>query len=124
MKIITSLFLACIVSSCTIFEDDEIKRPIPVDSISVNKISNLSVDFTASIFCGSMCWKYTYFEKRISASDVFIKTFAVSDGSSVCPAVCVDYQTPINISLLSAGNYTFYFWKSDTSSIDTTLFIN
>ena len=124
MKIIAYVFFAIILSSCTIFEDDEIKRPIPIDSISVNNISNLSVDFTASIFCGSMCWKYTCFEKRISGSDVFIKTFAVSDGSLVCPAVWVDYQTPINISLLSAGKYTFHFWKSDTSSIDTTLFIN
>ena len=124
MKIIAYVFFAIILSSCTIFEDDEIKRPIPIDSISVNNISNLSVDFTASIFCGSMCWKHTYFEKRISGSDVFIKTFAVSDRSSVCPAVCVDYQTPINISLQSTGSYTFHFWKSDTSSIDTALLIN
>ena len=124
MKTITYLFLSIILFSCTIFEDDEIKRPIPVDSISVNNITNLSVDFTASIFCGSLCWKNTYFEKRISGSEVFIKTFAVLDGSSVCPAVCVDYQTPINISLISAGSYTFHFWRSDTSSMDTTLFID
>jgi hypothetical protein len=123
MRTIVCLFFAIILSSCNIFEDDEIKLPIPVDSISVNNITNLSVDFTASIFCGSMCWKNTYFEKRISGSDVFIKTFAVLDGSSVCPAVCVDYQTPINISLLSAGSYTFHFWRSDTSSIDTTLIL-
>ena len=124
MKTIAHLFFAIILSSCTNFEEDEIKRPIPVDSISVNNITNLSVDFTASIFCGSLCWKNTYFEKRISGSEVFIKTFAVLDGSSVCPAVCVDYQTPINISLISAGSYTFHFWRSDTSSIDTTLFID
>jgi|WetSurMetagenome_2_1015567.scaffolds.fasta_scaffold00867_12 hypothetical protein len=123
MRTIVCLFFAIILSSCNIFEDDEIKRPIPVDSISVNNISNLSVDFTASIFCGSMCWKNTYFEKRISGSDVFIKTFAVMDESSVCLAVCVDYQTTINISLISAGSYTFHFWKSDTSSIDTTLMV-
>jgi hypothetical protein len=124
MKTIAYLFFAIILSSCTVFEDDEIKRPIPVDSISVNNISNLFVDFIASVFCGSMCWKNTYFEERISGNDVFIKTLAVLDGSSVCPAVCVDYQTPINISLLSAGSYTFHFWKSDTSSIDTSLIIN
>ena len=124
MKTVVCLFFATILSACNIFEDDEIKLPIPVDSISVNNITNLLVDFTASIFCGTLCWKNTYFEKRISGSEVFIKTFAVSDGSLVCPAVWVDYQTPINISLLSAGRYTFHFWKSDTSNIDTTLFIN
>ena len=123
MKTIIHLFLLIILSSCTIFEDDEIKRQIPVDSISVNNISNLSVDFTASIFCGSLCWKNTYFEKKISGSDVFIKTFAISDGSSACPDVCVDYQTPIHISLLSAGSYTFHFWQSDTSNIDTTIIV-
>jgi hypothetical protein len=118
------MLLSIILSSCNIFVDGEIKRLIPVVSISVNNILNLPVDFTASIFCGSMCWKHTYFEKRISGSDVFIKTFAVSDRSSVCPAVCIDYQTPINISLQSTGSYTFHFWKSDTSSIDTALLIN
>lgn len=121
MKIIFFLLLTILISSCSSFEDEEERHSIPIDSISVNSISNLTVNFTATIFCGSYCWKETYFEKSISGSDVFIKTFAVSDGSSVCPQVCVEYQTPINISLPSSGSYTFHFWKSDTSSIDTTI---
>lgn len=120
MKKTFFLLFAVLVSACSILDDDELRRPIPVDSISVNSTS-LNAEFTAIIFCGSYCWKSTYFEKSISGSDVFIKTFAVSDGSSVCPDVCVEYQTPINISLPMSGNYTFHFWKSDTSSIDTTI---
>jgi hypothetical protein len=103
------------------FEEDDITRPIPVDSISVNNTSNLTADITATIFCGSYCWKNTYFEKSINGNKVFIKTFAVSDGSSVCPAVCVEYQILINIALQTSGSYTFHFWKSDSTSIDTTL---
>ena len=121
MKKIFFLLLTVLISACSSFEDDEIRQPIPVDSISVNSISNLKANFTAVIFCGSYCWKETYFEKSISGSDVFIKTFAVSDGSTVCPQVCVEYQTSINISLPTSGRYTFHFWKSDTSSIDTTI---
>ena len=121
MKKNFALLLTVLISACSVFEDDEIRRPFPVDSISVNSISNLTVNFTAIIFCGSYCWKETYFEKSISGSDVFIKTFAVLDGSSVCPQVCVEYQTPIIISLPSSGSYTLHFWKSDTSSIDTTI---
>ncbi len=123
MKKIFFLLLAVLVSACSIFEDNEMRRPISVDSISVNSISNLTANFTATNFCGSYCWEKTYFEKSISGRDVFIKTFAVSDGSTVCPDVCVEYQTPINISLPSSGSYTFHFWKSDTSSIDTTLIV-
>ena len=121
MKQIIFLFLATIISACSSFEDEEIIRPIPVDSIFVNSISSHSVHFTTTIFCGSMCWKNTYFKKRIVGEDVFLKTFAVLDGSSVCPAVCVEVETPINIILQSTGSYTFHFWKSDTSSIDTTI---
>ena len=121
MKLLLFLIAVLFVSACSVFEDDEIRRPFPVDSISVNSISNLTANFTAVSFCGSYCWKETYFEKSISGSDVFIKTFAVSDGSAVCPQVCVEHQTSIIISLPGSGSYTFHFWKSDTSSIDTTL---
>ncbi|HRN27943.1 MAG: hypothetical protein IT276_05230 [Ignavibacteriaceae bacterium] len=121
MKTILAFLLTALISACSIFDDgDELRRPIPVDSISVNSTS-LNAEFTATIFCGSYCWKSTYFEKSISGGDVFIKTFAVSDGSSVCPDVCVEYQTPINVPLPMSGNYTFHFWRSDTSSIDTTI---
>ena len=105
------------------FEEDDITRPIPVDSIAVNNTSNLTADITATIFCGSYCWKNTYFEKSINGNNVFIKTFAVSDESSVCPAVCVEYQIPINIVFQNSGSYTFHFWRRDSSSIDTTLII-
>lgn len=121
MKIIIILFFTLFISACSSLDDDEIRNPIPVDSISVNNVSNLNVNFTATIFCGSYCWKNTYFEKRIVGGDVFIKTFAVSDRSSVCPAVCVEKETQINIKLFTPGSYTFHFWKSDTSSIDTTM---
>lgn len=121
MKKTFFLFLTVLISACSIFKDDEIRRPFPVDSISVNSVSNLKANFTAVSFCGSYCWKETYFEKSISGGDVFIKTFAVLDGSTVCPQVCVEYQTPIDISLPTSGSYTFHFWKSDTSSIDTTI---
>ncbi|MEO8230881.1 MAG: hypothetical protein ABI638_01270 [Ignavibacteriota bacterium] len=121
MKKIFFLLLTVLISACSSFEKEEHRPPITVDSVSVNSVSNLTANFTAIIFCGSYCWEKTYFEKSISGSDIFIKTFAVSDGSTVCPQVCVEYQTPINISLPSSGSYTFHFWKSDTSSIDTTI---
>ena len=81
------MFFAIIPSSCNIFKDDGIISPIPLDSIFVNNIKNRSVDITAQIFCGRLCWKNTFFEKRIYGKDVFIKTFAVLDESSICPAV-------------------------------------
>ena len=115
--------MTTILSSCSVFDDDDITRPVPVDSVFVNNTSNLSADFTAKIYCGSYCWKNTYFEKSINGNNVFIKIFAVSDESSVCPAVCVEYQIPINITLPVSGSYTVLFWKSDTSSIDTTIIL-
>lgn len=121
MKQITFFILIVALSSCLEFENDEITRAIPVDSISINNVTNLSVDFTAITYCGSLCWKSTYFENKVIGSDVFIKTFSVSDRSAACPAVCVEAKTPIKITLQSSGNYNFHFWKSDTTSIDTTL---
>ncbi|MBE0551451.1 MAG: hypothetical protein IH619_03640 [Ignavibacterium sp.] len=123
MKHLFFLLMLLVLSSCSVFEEDDITRPIPVDSVFVNNSSNLTAEFTAKIYCGSYCWKNTYFEKSILGNNVFIKTFAVSEGSSVCPAVCVEYQTLINIVLPASGSYTFHFWKSDSTSIDTTLIL-
>jgi hypothetical protein len=123
MKIFSILLLVTTLSSCSVFEEDDITRPIPVDSISVKNILSLTADFTASNFCGSMCWAKTYFEKTINGNNVYIKTFAVVDGSKICPDVCVYAETPVSISLPSAGSYVFHFWRSDSTSIDTTLII-
>ncbi len=123
MKITFFILLITLFSACSMLDDEKIKNPFPLDSISVNSTS-LNAEFTGTIFCGSYCWKSTYFVKNIKDGDVFIKTFAVSDGADVCPAVCVEYQIPINITLPVSGSYTFHFWKSDTSSIDTTITIH
>jgi len=115
------VLMALVISSCSVFEEDDITRTIPVDSVFVNNTSNLTAEFTAKIYCGSYCWKNTCFEKSIDGNNVFIKTFAVTDGSAVCPAVCVETEIPISILLMIPGSYTFHFWKSDSTSIDTTL---
>lgn len=121
MKFIVLLFATLIVTSCSELEEDEITRAIPIEIFSVKNKSTLNIEFTASNSCGSMCWKRTYFEKTISGNDIYIKTFATMDGSLVCTAVCVSVDVPINITLSSPGSYNFHFWKSDTSSIDTTI---
>jgi len=121
MKLVFFLLSVLALYSCSIFEEDEITYTIPTDSISVKNSSNLTAEFTASNFCGSSCWKKTYFEKRITGDEVFIKIFAVADGSIACPAVCIYAETPASITLPSSGGYTFHFWRSDTSSIDTTI---
>jgi hypothetical protein len=123
MKNIAISFLILIISSCSVFEEDDTTRPIPTDSILINDIADLKVNFSAIIECGSMCWKETYYKSSINGDDVYIKTFAVTDGSAVCPAVCVETEIPISIKLMVPGSYTFHFWRSDTSSIDTTLIL-
>lgn len=111
--------------SCSIWEDDtEIRRPFAVDSITVVNIARNVIEFTATNNCGSMCWKQTYFESNTSRNDVFIKTFFVADGSTICPQVCVEVKTPVQITLPSTGSYTFHFWQSDSTSLDTTIVFN
>ncbi|MDP2364172.1 MAG: hypothetical protein Q8M94_10425 [Ignavibacteria bacterium] len=123
MKHLAFLFLAVILAACSTFEDDEIIYTIPVEAISVKNSSNLTIEFIASNSCGSMCWERTYFERTINGKNIFIKLFAVADGSTACPDVCVNVEVPISINLPSSDSFTFHFWKSDTSSIDTTLIV-
>jgi len=41
MKTFFFLIIALAVSACSLFEEDDITRPVPVDSISVNGTSGL-----------------------------------------------------------------------------------
>ena len=117
------ILLVTLIPACSIRDDEDIKVLFPTDLVLVNNTS-LNAEFTATVFCGSYCWKSTSFESSIKGGDIFIKTFAVFDGSTVCPQVCVEYKTPINITLPVSGDYTFHFWRSDTSSIDTVIAIH
>ena len=65
--------MGLVIASCSEFEDDEITTTIPIETFSVQNRSNLTIEFTASNSCGSMCWKRTYFEKTINGNDVIIK---------------------------------------------------
>lgn len=121
MKIFFFLILTLALSACSLFEEDDITRLVPVDSIIVNGTSGLSSNFTALIPCGSICWKESYFKSSVSNKDIFIKTFAIINGSAVCPAVYIETEIPISIQLKVPGSYIFHFWKSDSTSIDTTL---
>lgn len=123
MRVIVILLMGLVIASCSEFEDDEITTTIPIETFSVQNRSNLTIEFTASNSCGSMCWKRTYFEKTINGNEVIIKAYAVADGSTVCPAVCVSVDIPVSITLPAPGNYNFHFWKSDTSGVDTTILI-
>lgn len=123
MKIFSILLLVTTLSACSLFEEDDITRPVSIDLIIVNNNAGLRCNFTAIPNCGSMCWKDTYDKSIISGQDVYIKAFSVSDGSASCSDACVETEIPISIQLKVPGSYTFHFWKSDTSSIDTTLIL-
>lgn len=115
------LLVIFILSACSSFEDENIyKHAVWIDSLSVEKVELRTVDFTAHIFCGSMCWDGYYFEKFEQGSDIYLKLFVTSDGSA-CPAVCIERSFPYKYRVFLPGSYTFHFWKNDSTSIDTTI---
>lgn len=124
MKWILILF-AVIFSSCSIWEDEkEISQPFAVESITVNNVSRTGISLTAYNSCGSMCWKRTFVESRVNGFEVFVKTVAVFNEYTACPAVCVGTETPVFIKISSNGTYNFHFWQSDTTTLDTIITVN
>ncbi len=124
MKLYLLLFTV-ILSSCSVWEDEkEISQPFSVESIIINDISRTGIHLTAYNSCGSMCWKRTFVESRINGFEVYVKTIAVFDEWTACPAVCVGTETPVFIKISSNGNYSFHFWQSDSSSLDTIITVN
>jgi hypothetical protein len=115
------ILLVLVIPACSVFEDNELYRfPAGIDSIAVEKITFLTIDFSIHIYCGSMCWNGYYFEKTKINNDIYLNLFVTSDGNP-CPAVCVNRSFPYKYRVLFPGTYTFHFMKNDSTSIDTTI---
>ena len=124
MKKIFLLLLLILLTSCSLLEDESTHTfPAGIDSLSIGEIELRTTDFSTHIICGSMCWNGYYFEKTENGNNIYLRLFVTSDGNP-CPAVCVERSFPYKFRALSPGNYSFHFWRNDSTNIDTTITIN
>jgi len=104
-------------------DDQYTERVSPVESIRMASKGASRVTFTAYASWGSSCGSYSRAEVGTTDSAFTIKIYGKEPKNAVCLAVMTTFEAPVTVFLPSPGAYTFKFWRSDSTSLDTTFTI-
>lgn len=110
-------------NSC-LFEPDEkeyIQGPFCVDSVKVTQIEDRNVTFECIGWTGDPCWEHDHTEIDCQNPDYFVQIFVKRDKSLICPQVISKMTIPVSITVGQDTSYTFHFWQTDSTSLDTTI---
>lgn len=66
------------------------------------------------------CGRYSHYEIFSADSVRVITVYGQQPEGAVCTQGIIRYLTGISIPSLPSGSYTFRFWQSDTTTVDTT----
>lgn len=92
-----------------------------VASISVSAKTNKSIFFIAKATWHNGCGRFSHFTSTKSESTFTISVYGKQPKDAICTQAFIEFDAPVEIAISAAGTYTFKFWKTDSSSIDTTI---
>ncbi len=130
VKVVKTVFILVIgslvfVFSCSLLTDTgEFDEHLTnVLSQSVTSKSASSVSFLTRGGWGNSCGTFSRAEVNRADSVVFVKVYGKQPKDATCLTVMTSFLAPVTINLPSRSTYTFKFWSSDSTSIDTTFAI-
>ena len=109
------------VLACDELNEDFIERPSPVVSQSVTSRTPTSVIFKATAVWGNSCGRFSSATVFQIDSTYYIRVFGQEPRDAVCLTVMTTFDGMIAMSGIIPRRYTFKFWQSDTTSLDTTI---
>ena len=117
-----SVSILIALGSCSSSSDqgDYFERATPVLTQTVTAKTSTIVSFLARATWGSSCGSFSRSEVARTDSVYFIKVFGRQPKDAVCLTVVISFEAPITVNIPSPGTYSFKFWKSDSTSKDTT----
>ena len=127
---LASIVFLTLINSC-LFEPDEKEyiQPFCVDSVKVTHIVDRKATFECIGWVGDLCWEHDHTEIDYQNTDYFVQIIIKRDESLICPQdeslTCPDVISkmtiPVSITIGQDTSYTFHFWQSDSTSLDTTI---
>jgi len=114
------VFVDC---SLTDFGDELVVRRSYVGSAAVTQKATFQVSFIAKASWHNGCGRFSRAEVTQSASSFFITVYGMQKKNAVCTQAFIEFDAPVTVQIPTAGTYTFKFWRTDSTSYDTTLTI-
>jgi hypothetical protein len=81
------------------------------------------ISFEIESAFNSSCGEYSHAEIRRSNFDLFVKFYQRRKRETVCATVMVPTRIRWRYNPVTAGEYRFHFWRSDSTSLDTTILV-
>ena len=125
IPVYSSLLTALLIINCSKPADDGdyIEWPSETTHQRITAKTSSSISFIAQAAWGNSCGSFSRSLIIKTDSTYVIKIFGKQPKSAICLAVMSSFDAPVTINIPSSGTYTFKFWQSDSTSIDTTLTI-
>jgi len=121
-----TLVLSFVFTSGCIFDSDEDKYlpwTVSVDSVSVRFVEGRTVFFAVYGWVPDPCVEFYKFDLKKTSNDYYISIETRREMVHICPAVISTLVSPVYFEVEAPGTYSFHFWQSDTSTVDTTFAI-
>jgi len=121
--ILLILLSSALFTSCQNSTDENkiVNGKSPVLSISSLTKTTNKVSFVAKASWHNGCGSFSHFTSTKADSTFYITVYGKQPLNATCTMAFIEYNAPVEIVINGLGKYSFKFWQSDTTSVDTTL---
>lgn len=122
LSVLTAL-TACSISCQNTSEGIEYNiHKAPVLAVKVKSATGTQVTFTAKASWPNGCGSFSHFNSDRSGDSIYkITIYGREPVGAACTQAFIEFDAPVSIDVLKSGRYTFQFWLSDSSTVDTTI---
>jgi len=123
LSILSLIFF--LLNSCSTTNDSE---ELIIRSSSVSEIINIdnsfqNISFLVKAWWSNSCGRLHHADIVKSGESYKIKVYGFQKKEEYCATVITKFEAKVNINVQNPGQYTFQFWESDNSTVDTTITI-
>ena len=116
--IFSSILFSLVFLSC---QNDEIISKSPVVSVSILSTTNSKVWFSTKASWHNGCGSFSHFTSTKTDTIFNITVFGKEPKDAICTAAFIEFDAPVDIPVEESGRFTFRFWQSDSTTVDTTI---
>lgn len=119
------LAIASLMSACLTDVGEELGDPKAVTAYSFKTaiVSGRDISFVVTCEVPTPCWAFNRIDSARSGNTFTVTVFARRTTSGPCLTVLSSIDAPFDVTVESAGSYTFEFWRYDGTVLDTTLVV-
>jgi hypothetical protein len=118
-------YLLLVFTGCTTSTDNNNLLSGPISANRIKSVTALDqeVNFIINCTIPEPCWKYLRTDQEISGFNINMKIIGQRITNDPCLEVLSSLDAKPTIIVPQTGIYTFHFWNTNETSIDTTVVI-